>query len=120
MKRALLLTAGMSSLALGVVGIVVPVLPTTPFLLLAAACFLRSSRRLHDWLVSHRVLGAFIADYLQHRAVPRRTKIVAVAVLWAGIGLSAYVVQNVWVRLALLAVAVGVTVHLATLKNLKR
>ena len=90
MIRGLFVTAGLVCLGLGVLGIFLPVLPTTPFLLLAAGCFARSSRRLHRWLHTNRCFGKYIEAYIVHRAVPMKVKIVAVALLWPMIGSSAW------------------------------
>lgn len=117
--RWLLAAAGTLALLLGVVGIVVPLLPTTPFLLLAAACYLRSSERLYHWLLGHRRLGPPIRNYREHRAVSLRAKVLSLTALWAAIGYSGLVVvDNLLVRAMLLAVALGVTVHLLRLRTL--
>lgn len=76
--RVALMLAGGLALAIGVVGVFVPLLPTTPFLLLAAACFFRSSDRLYSWLVNHKWLGSYIRNYREHRAMTRRAKAVSV------------------------------------------
>ena len=88
--RALLVVAGVVCLGLGIVGIVVPVLPTTPFLLLAAACFVRSSPRMHDWLLTHRRLGPYVA-FVDGGGMPARAKRNALVVLWLAIGGSSAV-----------------------------
>lgn len=80
--------AGATALALGVLGIVLPLLPTTPFLLLAAFCFSRGSQRLHDWLVDHAHLGPPIRDWRQHRAITPRAKRVAALSMLVVIGVS--------------------------------
>lgn len=80
--RHLLLALGALSLVAGVIGIFVPVWPTTPFLLLSAACFLRSSERLYEWLVTHRHLGAYVHGFMSGQGIPLRTKIVALATMW--------------------------------------
>lgn len=119
MKRYLLLAAGGLSLSMGVAGLFLPLLPTTPFLLLAAACFLRSSQRLYNWLTGHKHLGPYIRNYLRHRAVSIKAKTVSIILLWATIGGTAvFAVRNNWVRIVLVLVAVGVTVHLALMKTL--
>lgn len=119
MKKYLLIAAGVTSLSAGVVGIFVPVLPTTPFLLLAAACFLRSSHRLYDWLTGHPHLGPYISNYLKYRAVTRRSKIISILLLWLVLGSSfVFAVQLWWVRLILAGIGCGVTVHLATMRTL--
>jgi len=114
--RHLLLAVGWTALGLGVVGIVVPVLPTVPFLLLAAACFLRSSERLHRWLVTHPVFGHHIADYLAGRGLRVRAKVTALLTLWASILLSVIlVVPLLWADLVMLAVAAAVSVYILRL-----
>lgn len=110
--RALLVSAGFVSVALGVVGIFLPLLPTTPFLLLAAACFARSSPRFYRWLTSHPRLGPWIRDYLDGRGIPLKAKCWAIGLLWSSIGFSAWVVDILWVRLVLLACALLVTLYI--------
>ncbi len=119
MKRLLLLSAGFLALALGTIGIFLPILPTTPFVLLAAACFIRSSRRFYLKLVSHIWFGPLIENYMTYRAVPRRTKVTALLMLWVLILISFFFFADaVWLRITLLAVAGGVTIHLSLLKTL--
>jgi uncharacterized membrane protein YbaN (DUF454 family) len=104
---------------LGVLGIFVPLLPTTPFLLLAAACFVRSSPRLYVWLIHHKWFGKYIRYYREHRAIPLRAKIVALVLLWSVIGFTAWrVVSAWWIRTGLGVIALGVTVHLVHLRTL--
>ena len=76
--RWLLWAAGSLALGLGLLGVVLPGLPTTPFVLLAAACYAKASPRLHAWLLNHRLLGPMLRDWEQHRSLTRRTKTVAV------------------------------------------
>jgi len=119
--RWLLVAAGFLFVGLGVVGIVVPLLPTTPFLLLAAACFARSSERFYRWLLGNRLFGAYVRDYREGRGVPARVKIFSVALLWGVILLSAtFAVSNLVVRVVLIAVAAAVTVHIVLIKPSKR
>jgi uncharacterized protein len=118
--RALLTAAGMISVGLGVVGIFLPLLPTTPFLLLAAACFFRSSRRFYGWLTGHHRLGTYIRNYREGRGVPLRVKVVSIALLWITIGISAiFVVNLLAVRILLVLIAAGVTVHLLSVRTLR-
>lgn len=115
--KRLLVAAGVLAVALGVVGAFIPLLPTTPFLLLAAACFVRSSERHYRWLVDHPRLGPLIRNYREHRATTMRVRVVTLALLWASIGYAALAVVEGWApRAVLLAVAVGVTVHVLSLK----
>lgn len=117
--KPVLIITGILSMTLGVVGIFVPILPTTPFLLLAAACFARSSDRLHHWLMNNRLLGSYIYHYRRYRAIPRLTKVLAIILLWLVIGASIVLfVETTWLKAALFLVAVGVTWHLLSLRTL--
>ena len=114
-----LITVGIISVGLGLLGVFIPVLPTTPFLLLAAGCFMRSSQRLYDWLIHHKWFGGYIRNYREYRAIPLRAKVVTLVLLWSVIGTTAlFAVTLWWVRVLLGVVAVGVTLHLLHLKTL--
>jgi len=119
-KSGLLVICGTLSLLLGAVGIFFPVLPTTPFLLLSAACYARSSVRLHSWLLNNRIFGSYIRDYQEGRGVSLRHKIAALVLLWLSIGYAAgFAVSRTWLRILLLGIAAGVTIHLCKLKTRK-
>jgi uncharacterized membrane protein YbaN (DUF454 family) len=112
--RLLLAVLGLVCVALGTVGIVVPGLPTTPFLLAAAYLFAKSSPRLHDWLLAHRWFGAYVRAFRDDGALPLRAKVVTIAVLWISIGVSLAVLGQdggpapfAWV--ALISVGLGVS-----------
>jgi hypothetical protein len=90
--KRLLVVLGSIFLALGVIGIFVPLLPTTPFLLLASACYLRGSERLHRWLLGHGRLGAYIRDFEEGRGIPLRAKVLAMAMMWPSISYASWVV----------------------------
>ncbi len=114
-----LIAGGLLSVALGFLGIFLPLLPTTPFLLLAAACFCRSSERLYRWLMNHKWFGPIIRNYREHRAIPLKAKIITLVMLWLSIGYSAFfVIELVWVRVLLLVIATGVTLHVGRLRTL--
>lgn len=98
--------------ALAVLGVVLPLLPTTPFLLLASACFARGSTRLHQWLLNSEPLGQYLRDYEAGRGIPLRAKIVAVGLMWVSLVLAMVRVPNVAVRLLLALIGIGVTVYL--------
>ena len=117
--RIALVVIGTVALALGVIGIVVPVLPTTPFLLLAAACYARSSERLHRWLMNNRFLGEPVRNYRDSRAVKLHVKVYAITLLWAGIAVSIVAIGGFWLTLALAAIALGVTAHILRLKTIR-
>lgn len=111
-------TLGVLAVGLGVLGVFVPLLPTTPFLLLAAACFARSSDRFYRWLLGNRWLGSYIRDYREHRATTKAVKVASITMLWVSIGAAVAFAADGWiVRSVLLAVAVGVTVHLLSLRT---
>lgn len=117
--KALLLAAGAVSVGLAAVGVFLPLLPTTPFLLLAAACFLRSSDRLYRWLIMHPWFGSYIRNYREHGAVSRRGKAGTLILLWATLGYTAVmVVEPAWQRLLLLLIGIGVTTHVLRLKTM--
>lgn len=116
--RALFVILGLVSFGLGVLGIFLPLLPTTPFLLLSAYLFVRSSSRLYQWLINHRVFGRYIHDYIEKRSIPKRVKWYTLALLWASIlwCIASLELGNL-PRILLLAVAVGVTIHVVKLRN---
>lgn len=117
--RICLIIAGWVAVTLGVLGIVLPLLPTTPFLLLAAACFARSSARFHDWLLNHRYLGPYIHYYLDGKGIPRRAKIIAIALMWVTMGVSMMIVPLMAVRIILPLIAISVTFYLLRLPTLE-
>lgn len=89
MMRSVWIMAGFVAMGLGIIGLVLPLLPTTPFMLLAAACFAKSSPRLHDWLVGHRIFGPAIRDWRDYRAISPRAKRMALIAMSVAFGLSA-------------------------------
>ena len=111
--RALFFVAGSVSLTLGVIGIVLPVLPTTPFLLLALACYFRSSERMTHWMLNNEYFGKYIRNYKEGKGIPLKTKLFAITVLWITLGYSAIFIIPIWIaQLILFAVAAAVTIHL--------
>jgi hypothetical protein len=118
LKKYLLIAGGTLSLAVGVIGIFLPLLPTTPLLLLAAYCYIRSSRKLYEWLINHPVCGSYIYNYMTYRAVTRRAKICALVFLWSALFVSMFMVSNLYITILLTVIGLGVTIHLKTLKTL--
>jgi uncharacterized membrane protein YbaN (DUF454 family) len=103
--RGLFLAAGTVALLLGLIGIFLPLLPTTPFVLLAAACYARGSRRFYDWLLAQRTFGPIVHEWQQHRSIPYRTKITAIVLMSLTLATSiVFFVKPVWLK-AILAVA---------------
>ncbi|KPW28933.1 Membrane protein [Pseudomonas amygdali pv. mellea] len=115
--RYLLIAVGWLSVVSGVIGIFLPVLPTTPFLLLAAACFARSSPRFYHWLVNHPQLGPWIRDYLEGNGIPLKGKVYAIGLMWLSIGLSCYLIAQPWARAFMLTSAVLVTIYIIRQKT---
>lgn len=112
MIRILFNIVGTVAVVLGVIGIVLPLLPTTPFLLLALACYMRGSQRMAHWMVSNRLFGRYLLDYQAGHGIPLKTKIWALTIMWASLALSAYFVPIAWVRPLLLIPGIGVTIYL--------
>ena len=116
--RILLLMAGWLFVSLAIIGAVLPLVPTTPFLLIAAACFYRSSSRFYQWLMNNKLFGQYIRDYKEKKGVPLNVKLVTLIFLWASILVSAFIlVPILWLQILLIAIAVAVTVHIALIKT---
>jgi uncharacterized membrane protein YbaN (DUF454 family) len=120
--RGILLVGGTISLVLGAIGLFLPILPTTPFLLLAAACYLRSSERMHKWLINNRWFGEYIRNYQEGRGVSMKVKLFTVVFLWVVILYSTlFVVDEILIaQIVLLAIAVGVSIHMFRLPTFKK
>jgi uncharacterized membrane protein YbaN (DUF454 family) len=119
-KRVLLIIIGSISLVLGVIGILIPVLPTTPFLLLSSFCYLRSSEKLYNWLINHRVFGPYIYNYLTYKAIPKKTKIGAIIFLWCSLILSSIIISSLHIKIFLFLIGIAVSLHIITLKTLSQ
>ena len=120
--KIFLIIVGLISLGLGVLGIFLPMLPTTPFLLLSAAVWLKASPSLYEWLLNHKVFGEYIRNFREYRAIPLRVKIVSVSLVWLTIGYCIFAVVDKWwwaqVLMALLAVAISW--HILSFATLKK
>ena len=103
---------GVIAVGLGLLGIFLPLLPTTPFLLLASACFARGSTRLHRWLLTNPMFGRYLQDWEQGRGIPARAKAIIVTLMWASLAFSMSRVSHLALQLMLAAIGVGVTVYL--------
>jgi hypothetical protein len=111
--RWALLVSGCAAVVLAVFGMILPVLPTVPFLLLALTCFARSSPRVHAWLLGHASFGPLVRPYLQGAGLPRTAKVRAITLLWGSIGISVlFFLEESWLKVLLLAIALGVTLYL--------
>jgi hypothetical protein len=116
-KKALLVAAGSVSLALAVLGIFLPLLPTTPFLLLASACYVRSSERLHGWLMGNRLLGGYIRNFQERRGIPLRAKLMTVGLLWLPLLYSVYRLDIPWLEWLLVLMGLTWTVLIFRMKT---
>jgi len=117
LKSRLFIVAGSISLGIGIVGIVLPLLPTTPFLLLAAYCYSRGSKRLYNRLLKNRLVGNYLRNYLEGKAMSIKAKILSLSLLWAVIGCTTvFFADSLVIKIVLLAVGSGVTVHVALLR----
>lgn len=117
-RKAILIFVGTVCVGLGVLGMFLPLMPTTVFLLMAAYCYSKSSERFHDWLLTNKLCGKYISNYKSGRGISMRQKISTIAVLWASIAFSVWMMNGrLWVSLLLAAVAVGVSIHILWLKT---
>lgn len=119
-KKYLLIVLGTISVILGVIGILLPILPTTPFLLVAAACYVRSSERMYNWLLYNRVFGRYLRNYILKRGMPMHAKVFTIGALWLAIMTTVYFTPLVPVKLILIFVAAGVTWHLVCIRTCSR
>lgn len=113
-----LLATGWLSVGLGVIGIFLPVLPTTPFLLLAAWCFMRTSPRFYNWLVSHPKLGKYLVYYLEGKGIPLKAKIYSIVLMAIGMSFTIYWVPLIEVKILLPLVGVLVALYIVRLPTL--
>jgi uncharacterized membrane protein YbaN (DUF454 family) len=126
--RALWFIAGTICVVLGAIGIVLPILPTTPFLLAAAACYYKSSERMHKWLLNNKWLGEYIRNYTEGKGLTKKTKITALTVLWITISLSTVLVLHhllpsqlvLPMQLAMIVIAIAVSIHILRLPTFKK
>ncbi|MCM8526086.1 MAG: YbaN family protein [Lentisphaeraceae bacterium] len=107
--RILLMASGFISVGLGIVGAILPVVPTTPFLILAAVCFSYSSEKFYNKIINNKYFGKNVVDYLEGRGIPMKAKIAAISVLWISIGVSSWFVPVLWVKVLLPCLAIFVT-----------
>jgi uncharacterized protein len=118
--KILLITTGTFFIGVGLIGIFIPVLPTTPFLLISAALYVRSSVRFYNWLINNKIFGRFIKDYREGKGIPLRLKTITIVLLWMTIGCSAiFAIDILWVRFLLVIIAIGVTIHIIRIRPKK-
>jgi uncharacterized membrane protein YbaN (DUF454 family) len=118
-KRNLLIICGTISVGLGIFGIFLPILPTTPFLLLAAFLYAKSSPRFYNWLINNRYLGEYIRNYREGRGMPLNQKVFVIILMWLTMGVSVWIVPQWWLKALLVTIGMGVTIHLIRIKTYK-
>ena len=119
--RAILLITGTISLLIGIIGIFIPLLPTTPFLLITAACYARGSDRFYNWLLCNKLFGNYIKNYREGKGVALNIKIISLSLLWTTILFSAvFVVSALLIKIVLIIIAIAVTIHILTIRSIKK
>jgi len=121
LRRGFFIMAGSISLGIGAIGIFLPLLPTTPFILLAAACYCKGSKSLNEWLLNNRLFGSFIRNYMERKGISVRSKIFAISFLWATISYTALFAVNLFIaQIILFIIAVAVSTHIITLPTYRK
>lgn len=119
-KKNIFLGIAWISLGLGMIGIFLPLLPTTPFLLLSAFCFQKSSERFHHWIIKSPLFGKYIQDYQEKKGITLQNKIISLSFMAVGMSFSAYQVTNLHARIALGILFLAVAYHICKIKTLKK
>jgi len=122
MKKKLLTFLGILSLVLGIIGAFLPILPTTPFVLLSAWLFARSSEKFHRKLLNHKIFGKLIKDFQEDRSIPMHAKIISISSMWVTLLISIFFVgkDKLWLQLLLAAIGIGVSIHILSYKTRKK
>lgn len=116
-----MILAGNFFVALGIIGIFLPILPTTPFLLLAAACYFRSSEKFYNRLMNNKWLGNYFKNYRENKGIPLKAKVLSFSFLWLTLGYSVFfVVNNFLLRVILILIGIGVTIHIFSIRTFKK
>ena len=115
--KILFILLGTLSLVVGIIGIFLPVLPTTPLILLAAYCYYRGSRHMYHWLMSHPYLGSYIRNFTEKKVIPLHAKIVTLTLLWSSLLFCAYILDPIWLKALMMAIAIGVTWHILSYRS---
>lgn len=118
MKKQFLILIGFISLILGTIGIFLPLLPTTPFLLLSVFCFEKSSEKFHQLIINNKIFGKYIQDYQEKKGITLKNKIIAIITLLVSISFSIYNIKSLHLKIFLVFVFIGVSIHLIKIKTL--
>ena len=117
--RAAYTVMGLALVGVGFVGLILPGLPTTIFMILALFCFKKGSVRLENWLLRNKVFGPTLRDWDKNHAIKRRTKVVAVTTMWIFAGVSIFIIPNLWVKLAVAATCAWATWYIVSRKSVE-
>ena len=118
-KRTIFVIAGTIFLIIGFIGVVIPVLPTTPFLLLAAACYIRGSKRIHNWMINNSIFGDFVKNYMEKKGITIKQKVTTLIFLWLTITISIYYfIESFPIIILLFVIAIAVSVHILRIRTL--
>lgn len=119
-KKTLFIILGIICTIIGLIGVFIPILPTTPFLLAAEFFFARSSKKFQNWLFTNRIFGPYLKKHKAGHGLPLKDKIITIALLWLTIGTSILLfIDSIWVKILLVVIAGGVTLHLSRIKTFK-
>ena len=119
--KVLLISIGTFFIGVAIVGIFIPILPTTPFLLISAALFARSSKKFYNWLINNKIFGTYIKNYREGKGIPLKSKVITIALLWITIGCSViFAIDIFWVRVILVIIAIGVTIHIIRIRPVNK
>lgn len=119
--RGVLFIAGTFFVGLGVLGIFLPLLPTTPFLLLAAACYARSSKRFYVWLLNNKWFGKYIKNYREKKGISLKVKVLSISLIWVTILFSIVLMgDNLLVKIILILISISVTIHIISIRSMNR
>jgi len=119
LQNRLIFLGGTITLILGFIGIFMPILPTTPFLLISAAAYAKSSSRFHHWLLNNKILGTYIRNYKEGLGMPLKVKILTLTFLWVMIIISLFLILIIWVQILLIIIAFTVSIHIILIKPKK-
>jgi hypothetical protein len=115
-QNKLIFIGGTVALMIGLIGIFLPILPTTPFLLISAAAYAKSSNKFYNWLLKNKILGSYIRNYKEGLGMPLKVKIFTITFLWVMIIVAMIVVPIFWVQILLLLIAIAVSIHIILIK----
>lgn len=118
MLRYLYISAGTLCVIIGAIGAFVPLLPTTPLLLLAAWLYVRSSDRLYNWLLNQKILGSYIRDFMEEKSIPKRAKIIALTMMWASMLFCIhFIAEQIWLKFILAIVTIAASLYIMSFKS---